>query len=377
MNVSGPSTDTIRSLSELEYPEACLISLYIDLDPSRFATPPARSTQVTSLLNELSALEQEGELSHEARMSVRADRERLERFLGDFDAGQAHGVAIFCSEEAGLWEVLKLPEAPEPQVHLGQHLHLQPLIGQEHDEDWLVLLASRSEARLLRGDVRALREVRHLSADVPNQHQKGGWSQARYERGVEEAVDDHLDDATAFLFRLWKRRPFDHLIVAANDHFRPRVREQLHPYLQERIRAEVDIDEQLAGPEEVLEAIRPAIESYERERREEVLSRLEAEGAREGKAAFGLDDALDALIQRRVEVLVYRDGVRARGAECPSCGYLAAGDVNACPSDGTRLEQRDDLMDVAAARALQQDAKVLILGLQEAPGIEVAALLRF
>jgi hypothetical protein len=50
MQVSAPDRDQLRHLAELRLDRPVVLSLYLHLDPSEFARPPARKTAVRSLL---------------------------------------------------------------------------------------------------------------------------------------------------------------------------------------------------------------------------------------------------------------------------------------------------------------------------------------
>src|SRR5207248_11803562 len=54
------------------------------------------------------------------------------------------------------------------------------------------------------------------------------------------------------------------------------------------------------------------------------LERLEQGLGAGGRAAAGLDDVLEALNERRVELLLFEEGFRAPGVACPHCGWLGA-----------------------------------------------------
>ena len=65
-----------------------VISLYLDLDPERFATPPARSAQIRSLMDQASRqLDGAADgLSHEDLVTLRADLQRVDAYLSSRDA---------------------------------------------------------------------------------------------------------------------------------------------------------------------------------------------------------------------------------------------------------------------------------------------------
>src|SRR5919107_302839 len=239
MNSNQLTEDSLRSLSEVEADEPVVISLFFDLDPAEFATAPARASQVTSLLSELDALLRDGDLSHDAMESLKVDRERIEEFLrdDDLDVDEAGALAIYASHALDVFQALKLPDPVEPAVHVDQRPILEPVIGLQDEGAWCVLLVTRDSARIFRGGPSGIREIRDVHSDVKNQHSAGGWSQARFDRSIEQDVERHLETVTEMLFAHHKRRPFEHLIIGANNEsLRPAVTSETHSYLLERVR---------------------------------------------------------------------------------------------------------------------------------------------
>ena len=65
-----------------------VISLYLDLDPERFATAPARAAQIRSLIDQ--AARQLGAadgLSHDELVTLRADLQRVDDYLSSRGVG--------------------------------------------------------------------------------------------------------------------------------------------------------------------------------------------------------------------------------------------------------------------------------------------------
>src|SRR5919107_2969478 len=263
MNSNQLTEDTLRSLSEVEADEPVVISLFFDLDPAEFATAPARASQVTSLLSELDALLRDGDFSHDAMQALKVDRERIEGFLrnDDLDADEAAALAIYASHALDVFEAVKLPDSIDSAVHVDQRPILEPVMGLQDEGAWCVLLVTRDSARIFRGGPTGIREVHDVQSDVKNQHSAGGWSQARFERSIEREVEWHLEKVTDLLFRHSKRRPFDHLVIGANNEsLRPALTGETHSYLLERVRGWIDIDEDSASEEEVFEAVHHVME---------------------------------------------------------------------------------------------------------------------
>src|SRR5690242_20087554 len=96
---------------ELKHP---VVSLYLDLDPGRFATAPARSSQVNSLVDEAGReVEADAGLSHEDRQALREDLERIRAYLHSDDPPfqGAGALAVFCSLRDDLFDAVQLPRS--------------------------------------------------------------------------------------------------------------------------------------------------------------------------------------------------------------------------------------------------------------------------
>jgi peptide subunit release factor 1 (eRF1) len=156
------------------------------------------------------------------------------------------------------------------------------------------------------------------------------------------------------------------------------VEKRLHPYLQERIVGRIDVDVENTSPDQVLDAAAPKMEEEDRKRERAALDRLSDGLATGGRAAAGLDDVLDALNQRKVEVLMFEQGLRASGVVCPQCGWTGS-EGTTCPADGTTLEDRDDIIENAVQLAITQSAEVIPVRYHEDldGNGSIAALLRF
>jgi peptide chain release factor subunit 1 len=379
MQVMAPDRDDLRRLAEIRLERPVVLSLYLNLDPTEFATPPARSTAVRSLLDEADRqVRDQKDLPHDDRMDLRASLERASALLeGDLPTEGAQAVAVFAAESAGLFEPLKLPRPLPNRVAIRRSPLVAPLALLARRERWCVALVNRRDARIFRGSHDGLREIEQIHDLVFGQHDQGGWSQARYQRGIEKEKDDHLKHTVEALMKHFKRRPFERLIVGGPREVVADFESKLHGYLAERLAGRIDVDVEHSTAEQVLEAVQPRFEELEEEREAEALERL-GEAAR---AAGGLEDVLRALNERRVETLVVDERFGAEGASCPTCGWLGAGGERNCPVDGTELERLEDLTEAAVELTIQQSADILAVRrrrdeLAERAG-GIAALLRF
>jgi peptide subunit release factor 1 (eRF1) len=132
-----------------------------------------------------------------------------------------------------------------------------------------------------------------------------------------------------------------------------------------------------ASQTELFELVRPVLDEARARADEAILERWQAERGRGGKVAAGWRQTLDAASDARVEVLLVSEGARHQAWSCPRCGRAYA-DGGKCPLDDTKLEEREDAVDLAVHHTVLHGGLFVRFGvgaLVDADGI--GAVLRF
>jgi peptide chain release factor subunit 1 len=330
-SVDEVTTDRLRNLAALQAPEgARVLSLYLDLSPSEFATGEARATEIESVLDEAErrAREVDGALSHEGRTALRRDVDRArEWFDRSFSAKGVHGLALFACSPAEVFETLRLPCPAPRRVEVGEAPLLSPLASLGPPTSWAVLLVNRRHGRLFVGTRFALAEVGDVYDWVPGRAREGGLSEERYQRSVDEDAKHHFAHVADGMLQRHKQQPFDRLLVAAPEPEYSEVIERLHPYVRERCAGRVDLDVESATAEQVLEASAPAMRADADRHARAVLERLRAGIGRGDGAVHGDKAVRDALQQQRVEVLLYDDRADGPIEDAVRAAVLQAAEV--------------------------------------------------
>jgi peptide chain release factor subunit 1 len=360
-----------------------VLSLYLDLDPERFATAPARASQITSLVDEASRrIDADDSLEHDELVALREDLVRLRRYLLSREPPfqGARALAIFCSGRDDLFEVVQISRPIEPRVVIDRRPYVEPLIVAVQERRWCVALITRREARVLTGAPDQLKERERIEDNVHGQHEKGGWSQANYERSVEQDVDRHLRNVAERLHKRWQRERFNCLALGGPQEVVARLRSLLHDDLSRRlITRRVDVDVGAATDDQIRKAVLALVDDAERERERAALDRLAAGLGSGGRAVGGLAATLEALNERRVETLLLENGIDRHGGRCPTCASLSLETDGRCLADGAELEEVQHLREAVVEAALVQDAEVIVV--QRFPDLGpqqgLAALLRF
>jgi peptide chain release factor subunit 1 len=346
----GLGAETLEHLARLETHGHPVLSIYLDLDPERFPTPDTRETQLGSLFDKA------------RREGAGGEVDRVRAWL-DGDGAirrSARGLAIFTSVKADLFEAVWLTAPVEPLAVVEAVPWLEPLAALMTPGDWGVAVVSRRAARLLRGGRGGLTEFASISDRLHRRHAQGGWSQARFGRGIEEQAAAHIRGVADRLLRAHQHRPFRQLVVVCADELRPVIERSLHSELKEVLAATVGADLEHASTGEIVQAVAPVIECVERDRELELIARIEQALGTGGPGAAGLDEVLSTLNQQRVETLLVPERPELRAGLCPTCGQLSTDGGRKCPLDGHSLAEVD-AVEYAIEEAVRQSAQVVVV----------------
>jgi peptide chain release factor subunit 1 len=380
MQVNDITPERLRRLAGVRPQDGKVLSVFVNLDPRQFATPPARDTQVRSVLDQATRLlREQRSLPHGVREALKEDLSRVQEALTNgLDAKGAHAVAIFSSTAADLFEMLKLSEPVEHEPVISDSPFLEPLAKLGVPERWCVLLANRRVGRLFCGPSGMLEELELIEDDVHGQHSQGGWSQRNYERSVDKDVKDHLRHTAEVTFTTLREELPVGILLGGPEELVGDLEAALHPYLRERVVGRVALGVENTHADEVRAAAAEQISEAVRRRDDQALQAFAQEFARDGRAAAGLPAVLAAVTEQRVETLLVDEGFREPGVKCPRCGWLGTEGAT-CPADGTPTEAFEDIVEEAVERSLTTAAAVRVL--RDRPELashgHIAAILRF
>lgn len=373
--------ERLRELASFRSESGCAISLYLGLDASVAPTAADVETRVNSLLAEGERSEgaTREELTNAQRQGLRADFDRIRRWFDeDFDRDGAQGVAVFACGPDGVWVPLTLPFPVPDGVVVASRLRLAPLVplvGRGEGALVAVVGRERGEVFELRGG--RLREVADLSEEQPGQHDQGGWSQARYQRHIEGLVADHLRNVADTLNGEVRRRNGSPIVIVCAEELRSEVGAELSQEAQAALAGWTQAEAH-AGPGELLEVALPVLQEWRGREEAQALERWREEAGRDGRAAAGWEQTLEAASDGRVELLLFQAGTSRSAWQCPQCGRGSATEGD-CPLDGTRLEQRESGLDVAVHQTLAHGGTAhAVEQSQDLEPVEgIGALLRF
>jgi peptide chain release factor subunit 1 len=356
--------ETLKTLVQTRAEEDTLLSVYIDLDPHRFATPPARASEIDSLLDGAHREIESGERAHAERQALRGALEQARGLLEEQSwAEDARALALFVCEPLGLAQRLRLAHPVTSAFVIADAPFIAPLTETGPVGRVCVALVDERFARVLRGSAEQLHEALSLGDDVHGREETGGWSQARYQRSQHEDVKAHLRHVARTLRQLLQVAPYDRLLIACTEQLWPRVVEELTPDVRALLHDErLSLDVGDVGIEDVVSATEAVLAEEHRAHEDAALAELREHRGRDGddRAAAGFEEVLAALVEQRVATLLYDADLHAAGVLCPSCGWMGLSGES-CPVDGTALQARADIVEDALRAAVSQSAEILAL----------------
>ena len=373
--------ERLRELAGFRAAKGCAISFYLDLDPSVAPTAGDAQTRVNSLLAEGERMQSatRRELTREQRDAVKGDLDRIRRYVDDdFDRDGSRGLALFAAGLDNFWSVLALTDPVDDAIKIGSQFYLAPLVPLVGRGDGaLVAMISRE-----RGDVYRLRNgrlvaVADLTEEQPSRHDQGGWSQARFQRHIDNLAAEHMRTVAEELNRRVRRSPGAGIVIFCTEENRSEVADLLAHEARADLAGWAQAEAH-ATPAELLELALPVLDRWRAKHEERTLERWREEAGRNGRAAGGWPATLEAASDGRVDILLVQDGSNRQVWQCPACGRAAA-DGGSCPLDGTRMELRDEGVDVAVHQTLAHGGTIWAVrhhrDLDPVQGI--GALLRF
>jgi peptide chain release factor subunit 1 len=380
--VGTVSWDRLRELAGFRAENGCAISFYIGFDPSTSPTIPDAMTKINSLLDEgqKSAHANRRDLTHDQKLGLQQDLDRLRSWLTtEFNRDGTNGLAIFAAGLDNFWSVVSVASVLPDGVRVGPDFYLTPLVPLVGRGDRaLVVVVGREKGVILRLRDGKLEELEDLTEEQPGRHDQGGWSQARYQRHIDELADKHLRTVAEELDRHVRSGVADRIVIVCPEE----TKGEFENMLTHEVRKTVvgwAAGEQYATPAELLGIADPFLERDRLAKETAALDRWQEEAGRNGRAASGWAQTLEAASDGRVDLLLFAQGAQKTAFQCPQCGRASMNN-GACPLDGTAMEQREDAADVAVHQTLAHGGSALALPRDRpelGPVEGIAALLRF
>jgi peptide chain release factor subunit 1 len=320
-------TDQLDRLAAFEPAPYPVVSLYLNTQPNQHG----RDNYQGFTKKEFKARQQTYGTNTPECQSLEHDFARISQYLETELKPSAHGVAIFACHAGELFEAVQL-EAPieEHWLYIGDQPHLYPLARLVSQfPRYAVVLADTHATRIVVVAQNTVSDAKSIDGVKTRRSAQGGWSQARFQRHIENFHLHHVKDVVTALERIVARDGIDQILIAGDPAVLPLLREQMPKHLADKIVGELTKD--LAGTTND-EIVKAALESMRRLNvrtdREKVDAAIGAYRAG-GLGVVGPDRTLLALTNGQVDELLLTASLASLGAlqNTPSAVMAMANDT--------------------------------------------------
>lgn len=371
-----PLRDLVERLAAYEPQDVPVVSLYLNLSADQHGRDNYDSFVRKAFSEHLKAHKE----SSAGRASLERDRERITAHLADEINRSANGLALFSSSAGELFEAIQMDVPVEQHWFLvGSVPHLYPLVKLiDQYPRYASVLLDTNRARIFVFALGAVERREQVTSDRTRRSQVGGWSQARYQRRVDNMHVQHVKEVVEALDRVVREDGIQHVIVAGDDVVVPLLREELPKHLEEKLVDVLSLDTD-AGEDKIIEATLAVLRQKDADTDAERVQELISAWQSGGLGVVGPTATLRALQLGQVEdLLITGAAEELRAARLPD--DAAPGEISAETSaptspDDSQLRLADELV----TRAQQTGARVQFIEepelLKEFGG--VGATLRF
>lgn len=345
-------------LADYESDSGSVVSVYLDLKPEQ-ATQP-----FTAFLAD--AMKEHDDIVDELK--------KVSEFI-ETEKPSSQALAVFCSvKDPQLFEALQL-DAPlgAHRLYIDHEPHVFPLerLADQY-QSYAALLVNTNAARLYVFSAGAAERQITVKNKKGKRVSAGGWSQARYQRRVENLHTKHMKEVGDAVERLVREENIARVLVAGDEVALPLLREQLSAATRELLTEVAGVD--IKTPEAevfrvTLDAFREADQQGDQEHVDAVLNAYRSGGL----GTVGLAGVKAALERGQVDRLLV-----------PATPSKGAADRASTDADGTGPKEERSEIDEAAIEELVtlarrtdaaitfiEDARLLV------PARHVAATLRY
>jgi peptide chain release factor subunit 1 len=370
-----PFNEQLDRLAAFAPVPATVISLYLDLKPNERGRDEYEPFVRKVFAERLAQLEPRSP----ARASFEADIDRIMRYLRDEVRPSANGLAIFACHAAGeFFEALQL-DAPVGQHWLftGSVPHLYPLVRLfDRYPRYAAVLLDTHQTRIVVFGLNTMQQSATVTTEKSRRSQVGGWSQARYQRRMDNLRAQHVKEVVDVLDRLVTSEGISRIVIAGDEVSEPLLRQQLTPRLTDLIVDVIRLD-RTTSEARLLEATLEALREKDAETDADRVAQMLDAWRSGGLAVAGPEGTLKALEMGQVDELLVTatpDTLRVPPGAGRDPLEISTSEGQR-PRDGAKLSLADELV----TRAQQTGARITVIEDQAllAPHGGVGALLRF
>jgi peptide subunit release factor 1 (eRF1) len=337
-----------------------VLSVYLNTQPDGHGRTPDAAPY---LHREFKALARTWEPSSPERHSFDRDVERIVAYAGGEIDPSANGVAIFaCWGAEEFFEAIQLTTPiGENRVYAYNQPHLYHLARLDDQYPrYAAVLTDTNTARIFVFGLGQAIDAEEVKGKKVHRVKVGGWSQARYQRRVGNAHQEHAKEVIERLTEIVREDQVSHIILAGDSVAIPLLQEQLP---QEMVSmAEVMKLDIHASEQDVLTATLAKLQEQDAKSDGEKVDGLMHQYRARGLAVVGPQETLEALANGQVEELLISGALEASHPQPEEVQAILAPEIPDSEGGTASEEPRQaSLPDLLVTKAKQTGATVTFI----------------
>ncbi|MDZ4799583.1 MAG: VLRF1 family aeRF1-type release factor [Bryobacteraceae bacterium] len=336
-----------------------VISLYLNTQ----ADARGRDQYEGFLRKELATRVKTWETGTEERKSLDADIERIHAWLENELAPSANGVALFACSGAGLWEAVQLNvplDGHRLYIYNQPHLYHLTRLDDEYPR-YAALLTDANSARIFVFGLGQTIDTEQVKGKKVHRVKVGGWSQARYQRRVENAHQSHAKEVVEVLDRLVREEGIKHILLTGEPQMMTVLQGEMPKHLADKVVDVLRLDLK-SSDQEVFETTLQRMREEDARSDADKVERMMVQYRARGLACVGPEDTLAALANGQVDEVLISANLEQEHAEPESVEAVLAPEIPDSEGGTESDEPRQVLLaDLLVTRAGQTDAHVTFI----------------
>lgn len=253
--------------------------------------------------------------------------------------------------------IYTLPRPIRSQSHVENNPFVRPLLFLlDQYEQYAIVIANKNSAHFYLVAMGEIEEAAEFISDIPHRSDKGGWSQKRYERRVDQAIEDHVQRVTKHLIKQIAKTDIRRIILGGDPDILYLFKKNLPETTQKMVIGHIPSKNNEASTETLERTLKIAADA-ERESEKAAVQELRDALAHPGKAVSGLTETITAINEKRVRKLILTQGFSTPGSLCTNCNTLTVPKTR-CENCQSVTKPVDDLLESAAERVFLENGDI-------------------
>ncbi len=347
------SQEQLQELLSFQNERANVLSLYLDAN-NKQESIDAIKLQARSLLKEVPSANSQ-------------DAEAIEKFLDHGYDWSKPGLAVFSSNGGQFFRAFPANVAFRNRLRIAHKPYVKPLAHLlDYYAHYGVIVVDKVGARFFEYHLGELQSDGGFLGEDVHKIKKGRGSSAVGMRGgvgggshEAEVARRNLREAAEEAGRFFQSKPIRRLFLGGTSETVAQFQEFLPKQLQSCVAGTFQVDMN-AGEHEVREITLKMLQEANEVRERKLVEKMLAAANSGGNGVTGLDDTLQAVSDRRVQVLIISDGFHTPGYLHPESGFVVA-NLTKSPFAESQLTAVDDVVDAAVSLVMSQGGHVEVI----------------